>query len=288
MIAIADSGSTKSSWVFVDKDNKKYKYKTIGINPYYQSTEDILKSLTHELLPALEFTEKVEKMYFYGAGLELDKQKEQVAAAIRRVFPDTEVHVEHDLLAAARAVLGDTEGIACISGTGSNTCYYDGKTITRNVHSLGLFLGDEGSGGYLGKMIARDYIRLSMPSNIREKFEQFTLDRESDILDKVYTKPFPNRYLASLAPFIIHNQSDPYAFNLAYENFKLMFENCICKYENHQNVEINFIGSIAAHLEPVLKKVAQDKGLKLGKVIGNPLDALVEYHFKKASLHEHH
>lgn len=284
MIAIADSGSTKSSWVFVDKNNKTYKYKTIGINPYYQSIDDIYNSLEKELKPAFEFNEPVEKIFFYGAGLELDTQRAQVAQAIKKSFPNTEIHVEHDLLAAARAVLGDEEGIACISGTGSNTCYYDGKDVVRNVHSLGLFLGDEGSGGYLGKLIARDYIRLSMPEDAKRKFEAFTPDRAEDILDKVYTKPFPNRYLASLAPFVIQNQSDPYCYQLAYDNFRLMFENCIMKYKNHENVEIHFIGSIAAHLIEVLKKVAADKGLKIGKVIGNPLDALTQYHFKKTSL----
>src|SRR5690606_18009544 len=174
MIAITDSGSTKSSWVFVDKNNKKYKYKTVGINPYYQSIDDIYKSVTTELLPVIEFKEKVDTIYFYGAGLELDKQKQEVAAALKKAFPDTEIFVEHDLLAAARAALGDEEGIACIAGTGSNTCYYDGKDIVRNVHSLGLFLGDEGSGGFKGKLLARDYIRKSMPQESRAKFEQFT------------------------------------------------------------------------------------------------------------------
>jgi glucosamine kinase len=288
MIAIADSGSTKSSWVFVDKENKKYKYKTIGINPYYQKSEDIYKSFVTELLPALEFKDPVNSIYFYGAGLELDKQKEEVAVALKRAFPSTHIFVEHDLLAAARAVLGDEKGIACISGTGSNTCFYDGKDIVRNVHSLGLFLGDEGSGGFKGKLLARDYIRKQMPKHARDLFEQFTPDREPDILDKVYTKPFPNRYLASLAPFIIQNQKDPYIRTLAYESFRLMFDNCISKYENYQNYDINFIGSIALYLVDVLKEVAADKGLKIGKVIGNPLDSLTEYHFRKTSLNEHH
>ncbi len=281
MIAITDSGSTKSSWVFVDKNNKKYRYKTIGINPYYQSIEDIYNSIKSELLPVVEFTEKVDTIYFYGAGLELQKQKDQVGDALKKAFPTSEIYVEHDLLAAARAVLGDEEGIACIAGTGSNTCYYDGKDIARNVHSLGLFLGDEGSGGYLGKLIARDYIRESMPADARAKFEQFTSDRAEEILDKVYTKPFPNRYLASLAPFVINNKTDKYAYSLAYENFALLFDNCVLKYEKHKSVPINFIGSIAAHLEDVLRKVAEDRGLTIGTVVGNPLDNLTDYHFKK-------
>ena len=281
MIAITDSGSTKTSWVFIDKNNKKYNYKTIGINPYYQSIQDISNSINTELLPDLEFTEKVEKIFFYGAGLELQKQKDEVTAALKISFPGTELEVDHDLLAAARAVCGDSEGIACIAGTGSNTCHYDGKDIVKNVHSLGLFLGDEGSGGFLGKLLARDYIRKALPEAVNTKFEAFTPDRMADILDKVYTKPFPNRYLASLAPFVVLNQNEKYCHDLAFESFNLLFENCICKYDGYQKLPINFIGSIAARLEPILHEVAASKGAKIGNIISNPLEALTDYHFKK-------
>lgn len=281
MIAITDSGSTKTSWVFIDNNNKKYNYKTIGINPYYQSIQDISNSIQTELLPDLEFTEKIDKIFFYGAGLELQKQKDEVKAALKICFPGTELEVDHDLLAAARAVCGDEEGIACIAGTGSNTCHYDGKDIVKNIHSLGLFMGDEGSGGFLGRLLARDYIRKNLPESVKAKFEAFTPDRTDTILDKVYTKPFPNRYLASLAPFVVLNQDDPYCHDLAFESFSLLFDNCICKYENYQSLPINFIGSIAARLEPILKEVAISKGAKINKIISNPLESLTEYHFKK-------
>lgn len=281
MIAITDSGSTKTSWVFIDKNNKKYNYRTIGINPYYQSIQDITNSINTELLPELEFTEKVEKIFFYGAGLELQKQKDEVEAALKICFPGAELEVDHDLLAAARAVCGDEEGIACIAGTGSNTCHYDGKDIVKNVHSLGLFLGDEGSGGFLGKLLARDYIRKALPEAVNAKFEAFTPDRMADILDKVYTKPFPNRYLASLAPFVVLNIEEKYCHDLAYESFNLLFDNCICKYQGYQNLPINFIGSIAAKLEKILHEVAASKGAKIGRIISNPLEALTDYHFNK-------
>jgi N-acetylglucosamine kinase-like BadF-type ATPase len=284
MIAITDSGSTKTSWVFIDKNKKKYNYKTIGINPYYQSIQDISNSINSELLPDLEFTEPVEKIFFYGAGLELQKQKDEVKAALKLCFPNAELHVDHDLLAAARAVCGDEKGIACIAGTGSNTCLYDGNDIVKNVHSLGLFLGDEGSGGFLGKLLARDYIRKALPNDVKDKFELFTPDRMEDILDKVYTKPFPNRYLASLAPFIVLNQNEKYCHDLAFESFNLLFQNCISKYDGYQSLPINFIGSIAARLENVLREVAAAHGASIGKVISNPLESLTEYHFKKMAL----
>ena len=281
MIAIVDSGSTKSSWVFVDENNNIQNYRTVGFNPYYQTSEDIYQILQKELIAQLDPSKKVDQVFFYGAGCEAEAQRNVVAVALQKAFPQTEVIVDHDLMAACLAVLGNEEGIACIAGTGSNTCHYDGKNIVKNVHSLGLYLGDEGSGGYLGKILARDYVREALPQSVREKFEAFTTDRSADILDKVYTKPFPNRYLASLAPFVIYNQDEKYLFYLAYESFSLLFQNCVSKYDNYQKLPIRFIGSVAAHLKPVLDRVASEHNVTIDMVVGNPMEALTEYHIKK-------
>lgn len=280
MIAIADSGTTKTSWLFVSGD-KKYQYKTVGFNPYYQTEEDMLSNLKHGLIPNLEFTEKVEKIYFYGAGCELAEKCEEVARPLREAFPTAEVNVWHDLLAAARALFGDEAGLACISGTGSNTCLYDGKGITKNVHSLGLFLGDEGSGGYKGKLLIRAYIRESMPAHLRAKFEEKYSDRAPDILDNVYTKPFPSRYLASFVPFVVENISDPWVHQLAYNSFNELFENCVSRYDNYNKMQLGFIGSVAFYLKHVLEEVAQKHGMTVGTVIRNPLEALAAYHQSK-------
>jgi glucosamine kinase len=287
MIVIADSGSTKTNWVIVDKDNNRSTAKTVGFNPYYQSSDDIYQHLVNDLIPQLG-SKKIEKIFFYGAGCEALEQREQVAVAIRKAFPGTEVIVDHDLLAAAKAALGDTPGIACISGTGSNTCLYDGKDVVKNIHSLGLFLGDEGSGGNLGRMLVREYIREAMPAHIAKKFEEFTPDRQAEILDKVYTKPFPNRYLASFARFAVENQKDPYIFDLAYRNFEEMFDRSILRYEGAKTLPVNFVGSIAHHLSDVLHKVAEDKGVKIGKIVGDPMDSLTDYHYQKEYVHAHH
>jgi glucosamine kinase len=280
MIAIVDSGSTKSSWVFVDENNNIQNYRTVGFNPYYQTSDDIYQILQKELIAQLDPSKKVDQVFFYGAGCEADAQRNVVAVALQKAFPQTEVIVDHDLMAACLAVLGNQEGIACIAGTGSNTCHFDGKNIVKNVHSLGLYLGDEGSGGYLGKILARDYVREALPQSVREKFEAFTTDRSADILDKVYTKPFPNRYLASLAPFVIYNQDEKYLFDLAYESFSLLFQNCVSKYDNYQKLPIRFIGSVAAHLKPVLDRVASEHNVTIDMVVGNPMEALTEYHIK--------
>jgi glucosamine kinase len=281
MIAIVDSGSTKSSWVFVDRLLRKHEFKTVGFNPYYQNSEEIFQTISKDLLPLIPTEETVEEIHFYGAGCERASQKLIVANGIKKAFPLSEVHVDHDMLAAARSLFGHKPGIACIAGTGANTCYYNGTIIIENIYSPGLALADEGSGGFLGKLLARDYIRKALPEHLMKKFEEFTSDRLEDILDKVYKKPFPNRYLASLAPFVVKHQEDPYMFRMAYENFEQMFKQCICRYEKHTTLPIRFIGSIAAHLRPVLDKVAEDKGLKVDKVVANPMEGLVDFHLQK-------
>lgn len=281
MIAIIDSGSTKSSWVFIDELFRKYEFKTMGFNPYYINSEEIFSTLLKDLLPLLPTEEKVSDIYFYGAGCERASQKEIISIGLKKTFPESIIHIEHDMLAAARSLFGNKPGIACIAGTGANTCYYDGTKIIKNIYSPGLALGDEGSGGFLGKMLARDYIREALPVHLMKKFEDFTPDRLADILDKVYKKPFPNRYLASLAPFVVMNQEEPYLFQLAYENFEELFNKCILRYEQHKTLPIRFIGSIAAHLRPVLEKVAEAKGVKVDKVIADPMEGLVNYHMQK-------
>ncbi|HWZ21806.1 MAG TPA: hypothetical protein VNW06_04090 [Cytophagaceae bacterium] len=281
MLAIIDSGSTKSSWVFVDKSLKRYELKIVGINPYYQNSEEIYLLLAKDLLPLIPSGEAITEIYFYGAGCERDSQKEIVAKGLQKAFPLSKITVDHDMLAAARALFSNTPGIACIAGTGANTCYYDGTTIIENIYSPGLALGDEGSGGFLGKMLARDYIRKALPQHLMEAFEQYTPDRKEDILDKVYKKSFPNRYLASLAPFVVKHQKDPYLFQMAYENFEGIFDKCIQRYEKHTTVPIRFVGSIAAHLRPILDKVAEDKGLKIDKVVANPMEGMIDFHLQK-------
>lgn len=281
MIAIVESGTTKTSWLFVDKNEMTFEYKTVGMNPYYQTSADIQKTLSETLLPNLEFSGNVAKIYFYGAGCELPQQREVVKEGIFSVFPKTEIEVNHDLLAAARALFGDKAGIACIAGTGSNSCMYNGKDVIWNVHSLGLFLGDEGSGGYNGKLLVSDYIRKAMPSHIREKFEAKYTDGTKEILDAVYLKPFPSRYLASFMPFIVENIQDSYIHNLVYRSFEAQFDNTICRYDNYKNHQIGFVGSVAHFLKDILLEVAKKKEANVTNIIQAPLSALVNYHKSK-------
>ena len=278
MIAIVDSGSTKSNWLFTGGSGEDISLRSTGINPYYQTAEDIQLCLQKELVPNLPQISRISAVYFYGAGCELPAQQAIVEKALTPLFPGCTIYVDNDLIAAARSVLGKEEGIACISGTGSNTCFYDGKKIIRNINSLGLYMGDEGSGGYLGKLLAQAYIREVMPADIRERFEMFTPDRKSDIMDKVYKKPFPNRYLASLAPFAILHKHEGFIEELIDHNFRLLFENCICRYERHTEVPVRFIGSVALHLKHSLEKIALEKGIRVDAVTDDPMSGLKKHH----------
>lgn len=281
MIVIADSGTTKTTWQFVDKDGFNQRFNTIGFNPYYQDTDNIYNNIVTGLIPNMDLSRPLTHIYFYGAGCEQEDKREQIALALRKAFPKTNVWVNHDLLAAARALFGDEPGLACISGTGSNTCLYDGNDITKNVHSLGLFLGDEGSGGYKGKLFVQSYIREYLPAHLREKFEAENTDRTADILDNVYIKDFPSRYLASFMPFIVQNLSDPFMKNLVRQSFKDMFDNSIVRYPNYKEVPIGFIGSTGYYTKEILEEVAHSYGVSISKIIRNPMDALAEYHLSK-------
>ena len=280
MNVIIDSGSTKSKWVLFDSEIKET-ISISGLNPYYQTSEEIHLQIKKELEAAFQSMPAISSISFYGAGCEEESSKEVIKKGLRKTFPNAEIIVEHDLLAAARSLLGNTEGIACIAGTGSNSCYFDGKTIIRNIYSPGLALGDEGSGGYLGKLLVLQYIRENLPLHLKKSFEEFTSDRTPQILEKVYKMPFPNRYLASFALFVIQNQKDPYLYKLAYKNFADFFDNCILPYENAHKLSVCFIGSVAYHLSDILKTVAHDKKINLDKIESDPMKGLIHYHFAK-------
>jgi N-acetylglucosamine kinase-like BadF-type ATPase len=281
MIVIADSGTTKTTWQFVDKDGFNQRFNTIGFNPYYQDTDSVYSNIVSGLIPNMDLSRPLTHIYFYGAGCEQLDKREQIAIALRKAFPKTDVWVNHDLLAAARALFGDEPGLACISGTGSNTCMYDGNDITRNVHSLGLFLGDEGSGGYKGKLLIQAYIREYLPAHLRVKFEEDYTDRTAEILDSVYIKDFPSRYLASYVPFLVKNISDPFIKNLVKQSFKDMFDNSIVRYANYKEVPLGFIGSVGYYNREILEDVAHSYGATISKIIRSPMDALAEYHLSK-------
>ncbi len=282
MILIADGGSTKTNWCLINKEGKKILFNTEGYNPYFSDTPYIINSLKKNIpidLPADDITE----VNYYGAGVHNDEKASIIAEAMKVIFKNATINIGHDLLAAARALLGDDEGFAAILGTGTNTCIYDGKDIVHHIDSLAYILGDEGSGCYIGKKLLSDYLRGYMPANVREVFwETFKLT-EDEILDNIYTKPLPNRFCASFSKFVYDiNVNIEYSRNLVKTSFEDFFRNLVSHYPNYKNYSFNCIGSVAYNFRNVLEEVANDYGMKVGKIVRSPIDDLVNYHLQKS------
>ncbi len=278
MILIADSGSTKTDWCVVEKGELVQQIFTKGTNPFFQSEEEISNEIATALLPELK-TNEFDAVYFYGAGCGFpDKIAVVHRALTQHLKVEGEVEVATDMLAAARGLCGREAGIACIMGTGSNSCYYDGESIVANVSPLGFILGDEGSGACLGKLMVGDLLKNQMTPELKEKFlAQFNLT-PADIIDRVYRKPFPNRFLASLSPFLAQNISEPCVHDLVLNSFKAFFKRNIMQYENYQNLKVNLIGSVAYYYKEVLAEAAEAMGIQLGTIIQSPMEGLIKYH----------
>ena len=278
MILIADSGSTKTDWCVVENGVLVQQIFTKGTNPFFQSEEEISNEIATALLPELK-TDEFDAVYFYGAGCGFPDKIEIVHRAIsKQLKVKGNVEVATDMLAAARGLCGREAGIACIMGTGSNSCYYDGENIVANVSPLGFILGDEGSGACLGKLMVGDLLKNQMTPELKEKFlKQFDLT-PADIIDRVYRKPFPNRFLASLSPFLAQNISEPCVHDLVLNSFKAFFKRNIMQYENYQNLKVNLIGSVAFYYKEVLAEAAEAMGIQLGTIIQSPMEGLIKYH----------
>ncbi|MBC6699062.1 N-acetylglucosamine kinase [Hymenobacter sp. BT190] len=277
MILIADGGSTKSSWCQLDEAGNRVHFNTEGYNPDFIDTAGVVASLEKNLpetLPRAEVTE----VFYYGAGVSSAKKAEILAQAMRQVFSQAKVTVDHDLLASARALLGTKPGFAAILGTGTNSCLYDGTRITHNVDSLGYFLGDEGSGSFIGKRLLRDYLRGLLPDGLQEIFqEEFKLTRE-DILDRLYNQPLPNRFLASFAKFTYDHNNISYCREIVLQGFETFFENIVQHYPNYQDYTFNCIGSVGYNFRDALVQVAKAHNMEVGKIIRSPIDDLVSFH----------
>jgi len=260
------------------EDNRIVTLVTKGINPYYQSQEEISELLRDDLLP--QITEQVKAVYFYGAGCTSEKS-DLVGEAVLSVIPSAFVEVNNDLLGAARALCFDSRGIVCILGTGSNSCYYDGKKIVSNISPLGFILGDEGSAAVLGKKLVADYLKNMMPESLRLLFHQDYAVTTADVLNRVYRTEFPNRYLSEFAPFLSKNIANSYCEKLVISEFQDFVQRNVLNYKESMEIPANFAGSVAYFFEPQLKLVLLSNGLKLGRIVRNPIDILTEYHGRK-------
>lgn len=276
MKIIADSGSTKTAWRLVADNNIVISIETLGINPYYQGKDEISEFLTNNLLPHIK--KPVEAIHFYGAGCSEEGKCNVVKEAISSVIPSPIIEVNSDLLGACRALCHNEPGIVCILGTGSNSCYYDGKSIVQNISPLGFILGDEGSAAVLGKKLVADYLKNMMPENIRMIFEKDYSITTSEVLNRVYRSEFPNRFLSGFAPFLSKNINDSYCEDLVVSEFGDFILRNVLKYNEGKETPINFTGSIAFYFENQLRDVVRTNGLIPGKIVQHPIDLLTEYH----------
>lgn len=277
MKLIADCGSTKIDWVVLDGDKTVATASTSGMNALMMSVEEMSECIARELIPQIEAS-TITEVYYYGAGCIGDACTD-VANAIKNNFANvTAIEVNSDLLAAARALCGNEKGIACILGTGSNSCYYDGKKIVKNVSPLGFILGDEGSGAVLGKLLVGDLFKEQLPAHLCNKFyDRFHLDR-LEIIKRVYKQPGANRFLASLSPFLNENIEEPAIHRLVLNAFKSFFVRNVENYDNFRELPCNFVGSVAYYYRPVLEEAALTFGIKIDKIIKSPIEGLVKYH----------
>ena len=275
---IADSGSTKTDWRLAEANGETHHIQTDGLNPYYQTTAQMVATLQAQLLPELK-SGAVTKAFFYGTGCTGPAVNDTVANSLRTVLPDLQqIEVNSDMLGAARAAAGRQAGIVCILGTGSNACCYDGERITRGIQSLGFWLGDEGSGGYLGKTLVRRFFQQRLPAELHDAFQtRYELDRLM-LLDHAYKKPFPNRYFAAFTPFLADYLSHPYIATVVTDAFVEFLEIYVKRFPEAETWPVHFVGSIAHYFAPMLRQSIQQTGLTMGTVFKAPVERLVQFH----------
>jgi glucosamine kinase len=274
---ICDSGSTKAEWCLLDGKKKKI-VSTQGLSPYFLSTQQIVEILQKELQPKIK-KYNVDEVFFYGTGCSNPQNVASVKKAIKTVFTTAKkVNVDHDLMGAAKALCGKNKGIACILGTGSNSCFYNGKKIVKNSPGLGYVLGDEGSGAYLGKKVIQYFLYNTFDEDLMDRFNAKYNTNSVEILNNVYKQPLPNRYLASYVGFLIENRGHYMIENIIEDAFNDFFFNHIYKYAQSWTMPINFVGSVAFGFKDVLKDLCNAYELQLGTVIKKPMDGLIKYH----------
>lgn len=278
MVLLADSGSTKVHWCLVTASGQCSDVFTDGINPLFQTSDAMRNSISNQLLPKIApllWAGTLTHVFFYGAGCTPEK-KVFVQKALETVFKKAEVFVASDMLGAARGLLGHNAGVACILGTGSGSCHYDGENIEWCVPSLGYILGDEGSAAVLGKRLVGDLLKNQLGEDLKEAFFAEYETSMPDIIEKVYRQPFPNRFLAKLSKFCADHIDDPRIHDLVYDHFVQFIRRNLVQY--HAEAPIGFVGSIAYYYRPILEEAMAAEGLPLGTILKDPIEGLKIYH----------
>ena len=277
MILVADSGSTKTNWCLLNGRHNSYFFDTEGYNPYFVSSAYILQSINTHFPPGIDKA-AISKIFFYGAGC-FDDKAAIVINALTPIFANATIYVGLDLLASARAVLGNSPGFAAILGTGTNSCMYDGSRITANIDSLGYLLGDEGSGFYIGRQLLSDYIREYMPLPVREEFFTIYGFSREDIMEQVYTQKLPNRFCAGFTNFISLSVADTtYTQSLVKNAFIDFFNNLVTRYKDYDKYTFNCTGSVGYTFRNILAETAALYNMETGVILKTPIEGLARYH----------
>ncbi|MFV0591572.1 MAG: ATPase [Draconibacterium sp.] len=274
-ILIADSGSTKTDWLFTDAEANSLLIQTKGINPFFRTSEDIYRELKSELFPKVS---EVDEVFFYGAGIINTERGDVVKAALALLYPKVKIETNSDVLAAARALFQHSAGIACILGTGSNACLYNGESVETGIPPLGFILGDECSGAALGKKLLGDYFKNVMPQELKKRFDQKYNITQAEVLEKVYRTERPNKYLAGFAPFLSENISEDYCNNLVRVGIKEFLDRNVLQLPDAKNYRLGFSGSIAWNFQPIIEQAAIEYGFLSPIIIQKPIEHLKDYH----------
>ncbi len=286
LILIAESGSTKCDWIAVERSRKEYiRFSSMGFNPYFHSSSFIEQTL-RENPDVGEWSKRVEKIFFYGAGCSSPKLNRIVLEGLRPVFSSAEIEVDHDLYSAAYATYRGVPEIACILGTGSNSVYFDGCTLREEVPALAYILGDEGSASWLGKRLLSQFLYKKLPAPLEQALkDDFELTKER-IVEAVYNRPNANVWLASFSRLLGQHADLPWVESTVLEGFRLFRDIHVLCYPEARAVEVNFVGSVAWHFKGILETVLAEEGLRLGQVVARPLDGLVDFHFAHKQIGE--
>ena len=277
-ILIADAGSSKIDWAVLNlPGGEATQVSSPGVNALLAEDDDVVKAL-RDVKARLGDIPEFDTIYFYGAGCATDRVCRRMTELIGQVWKCGDIRVSTDLLGAARALLGDERGIACILGTGSNSCLYDGREILVNIPSLGYILGDEGSGAAIGKRFIGDAFKRQLPERLLEDFTESLGLSLSDIIEKVYRQPSPNKFLASLMPYVASNLWNPYVYSVVLQEFKRFFKRNVAMYEGSRSIPIGFVGSVAWNFREVLEEAAASQGFEIGKILRSPIEGLIAYH----------
>ena len=274
MRLIIDAGSTKMGWILMDGHEVKAHFVTKGFNPNYSPMQNLVETCRGASLP----NDNVHSIYYYGTGCGNDQNCQAVKEVFQNRFPDADIHVTHDMMAACHALLGHERGIACILGTGSNSCLYDGESIIEKAVSLGYLVGDEGSGMHIGREVVRAYFYGFMPEELRIKFDTEYHLVLKDFIQRLYHEGQPSKYLASFARFAGENQSHPFIQGLVKGCFKAFIEAFVLRYESCKSLPVSFIGSVAFHFQDILKESLAEYGLASGEIMQAPAEGLIKYY----------